>query len=227
MKKEEYKKAKTISISAVIPIKFNSTRCPEKNYRFFSNSSLIDICVDKLRDLPFIDEIVISIDDKRLAPILEHLNNVRIVLRDDSLCDPMVPMNLIYSHLAEICINEHIVYTSCTTPLIQINHYKEGYEKWARNNFTGSVHTVSQLKDFLLKEGTPLNFDKRHFPRSQDLPDLKKLVYGFAYITKNEFLKGSSLAQTNCGYINIPFPFEIDIDTELDFKAAQLLYEKV
>jgi len=227
MKKEEFKKVKTISISAVIPIKFKSTRCPEKNYRLFSNSTLIDICVNKLRDLPFIDEIVISIDDKRLFPILQHLNNVRIILRDEYLCDPMVPMNLIYSHMSEICYNEHVLYTSCTTPLIKISHYKKGYEKWARNNFTGSVHSVSKLTDFLLKEDIPLNFDKRNFPRSQDLPDFKKLVYGFAYITKNEFLKGSSLAQNNCSYIDIPFPFEIDIDTELDFKVAELLYEKL
>lgn len=227
MKKEEFKKVKTTSISAVIPIKYISTRCPQKNYRDFGGTNLITLCVEKLNQLSFIDEVVISVDDIKLCSFLKDLRGVRIEIREENLRSPLVSMNDIYSHMATICRNKHILYTSCTTPLIKLEHFIEGYEKWRSFDFKGSVHSVSNCSDFLLKDGRPLNFDKSNFPRSQDLPDIKKLVYGFSFIERSDFRKGSSVSNEISNFVNIPFPFDLDIDTELDFQVAELLYGKV
>lgn len=227
MKKEGFKQVKTTSISAVIPVKFDSTRCPEKNYRKFANSSLIDICVQKLKSLGFINEIIISVDSEKILPYLEHLSDVKIILRDADLIDPMIPMNMVYKHLANICSYDHILYTSCTTPLLKVEHYKMGYDKWVGLDFIGSVHSVTRVSDFLLRDGSPLNFEKQKFPRSQDLPNILKLVYGFSFIQKPDFLKGSSLSDEQSSYLEVDFPYDLDIDTQLDFDIAEILYGRI
>lgn len=227
MKNEEFKQVKIISISAVIPVKFDSTRCPKKNYRKFADSSLIDICIKKLQSLDFIDEIIISIDSEELVPYLKEYTDVKIVHRDKELRDPMIPMNRVYKHLAEICSNDLILYTSCTTPLLKAEYYRKGYQKWSGRNFVGSVHSATRVSDFLIKDGLPFNFEKRKFPRSQDLPEIFKLVYGFSFIQKSDFLKGSSLSDNHGSFLEISFPHDLDIDTEIDFNIAEILYGRV
>ena len=89
------------------------------------------------------------------------------------------------------------------------------------------MHSATRVSDFLIKDGLPFNFEKRKFPRSQDLPEIFKLVYGFSFIQKSDFLKGSSLSDNHGSFLEISFPHDLDIDTEIDFNIAEILYGRV
>ena len=57
-------------IVAIIPIRKNSQRIKNKNFRkFFNNKSLLEIKIEQLKKVKLIDKIVVSSDSKKAEQI--------------------------------------------------------------------------------------------------------------------------------------------------------------
>lgn len=213
-------------IDAVIPAKGRSTRCKNKNIRPFTSDkkSLLVLQIDKLYSLDFIGDVYVSTDDDAIAEVVIGAGGI-VVKRSQDLCSDHASMNDVYKHLATLSRTDDLIYTSVTTPFISMNSYYEAYDKYSANN-NKCVHTMSSVKDFLILNGKPINFDKQKFPRSQDLPSIQKVVYGFSIITKEEFYStGSSLGNSFIPQV-LASPEDLDIDDESEFLMAQVLWER-
>ena len=77
------------------------------------------------------------------------------------------------------------------------------------------------------ENGTPLNFDPNHFPRTQDLPT----IYGetsIAYVfTKESFLKHNRRLGSKPYVKEVSRIEAIDIDYPEDFAIANAIYKEV
>jgi CMP-N-acetylneuraminic acid synthetase len=83
-------------ITALLPMKANSERIPNKNYRIISGKPLFAWMLEVLCDLDFVDRIIINTDAN--TDVFDgYLDDSKIILRKRSLdlCGDMVSMNKI------------------------------------------------------------------------------------------------------------------------------------
>ena len=64
-------------------------------------------------------------------------------------------------------------------------------------------------------------------PNSQDLPDVKKLTFGFGIIYKDTMIERENVVGKNPLFYTVYEIEETDIDTKIDFEFAKYLYKKV
>lgn len=213
-------------IDAVIPAKGRSTRCANKNIRPFApdKSSLLALQIEKLHRLEFINDVYVSTDDDEISNLVMECGG-KVVKRSPHLCSDDASMNEVYKHLATLSQTDDLLYASVTTPFIRLDSYYEAFEKYSAND-NRCVHTTSIIKDFLVLDGKPINFDKEQFPRSQDLPPIQKIVYGFSIIRKEElYSTSSSLGRAFLPQL-LASPEDFDIDDESEFQMAKVLWEQ-
>ena len=88
-----------------------------------------------------------------------------------------------------------------------------------------SINTVTEVKEFLWKDGKALNYNPAKAPNSQDLPDIVKLTFGVNMISKEEMLKRSNVVGKKPLFYNVDEVEAIDIDTRTDFDFAKFVYK--
>ena len=76
-------------------------------------------------------------------------------------------------------------------------------------------------------DGTPLNYDIRNSPNSQDLPDIYQITYGVSIISKNDMIEYGNIVTDNPTFKVLDEIESIDIDTEFDFMVAEFIYNKI
>jgi CMP-N-acetylneuraminic acid synthetase len=84
---------------------------------------------------------------------------------------------------------------------------------------------VADVKEFLLKDGKPFNYDGNKIPRSQDLPDIVKLTFCISILPRTTMIEKRSCMGKNPYFFNLPQAESVDIDTPFDFTVAELLYQ--
>ena len=89
-----------------------------------------------------------------------------------------------------------------------------------------SITTVEDVKEFLIKEGKPWNYDGNKIPRSQDLPDIVKLTFCVSILPREMMISKRSCLGNNPLFLKLPQEESVDIDTPFDFKMAELLFLK-
>ena len=87
--------------------------------------------------------------------------------------------------------------------------------------------SVSSVKEFLWLEGKPLNYDPKHAPNSQELPDVVSLNFGVSIISRNNLISFANIIGNTPQFVLIDEIESIDIDTPLDFYIAEQLYNKL
>ena len=74
--------------------------------------------------------------------------------------------------------------------------------------------------------GRPLNYDPKSHPRSQDLPEYLGLNFAVSVIPREILINKKSIIGNNFYPYVIDDIESIDIDEEIDFEIAEMLYER-
>jgi CMP-N-acetylneuraminic acid synthetase len=216
----------SIPVDAIIPAKGVSRRAENKNIRPFCGSSLLEIKIRQLLEVRGIARVCVSSENERILQIAESLGAVPL-LRDANFSTDAVPMSDVYAYMAGQLDTEYILLTHVTNPLATSETYTNCIDLfWKNLDQYKTLTTVDDVKDFLYRDGQPLNFDPRHKPRSQDLPDIVKLTHVISIapralvIQKKEWLDEYPL------FLKLSALENVDIDTELDFDIAEYLFRK-
>lgn len=219
-----------MSISAVIPVRAGSTRVKNKNIRKFADSSLLEIKIDQLTAVPYIDEIIVSSDSDEMLELAAS-KGVTAKKRPDEYCDEKSrSFNDVVRYISANEIKTDImIWAPCVCPLVSSDLFAQGIElfnKIQSGEIDGdSVATATLIKEYLFNESGPVNFSVEHHVPSQKLPN-------WHYIT-NGFFIAKTLDMNKWGFVYGPHPhlFEvnkyqaIDIDDEFDFMQAELAYK--
>jgi len=217
-----------MKICAIIPVRAGSKRVPEKNIRAFAGKSLLEIKIEQLRSIPHLDEVCVNSDCPEILSVAERAGAIPYQ-RAARLASDFIPMSDVYAGIAEPLDCDNILYATVTTPFIESTVYREAIDLYInRKKLFDSVHSVQRVNDFLIDpEGNPLNYNPAAFPRSQDLPNYRRLIFGFSILPRETMIRKRSSLGYRPLFIEMTQVQAIDIDSEVDFAIAEFLYQSL
>lgn len=215
-------------VTALLPMKGNSVRVPNKNIRSIAGSPLFTYVLNTLIQARWIDEIIINTDSEQIADIARKTNSeIRIHWREESLLGDDTPMNNIIGSDLSIAKNDHILQTHSTNPLLSLSTLDSAYETYLKNlSEYDSLFSVNKFQSrFFDSEFNPINHNPEILLKTQDLPPLFEENSLFYFFSKNSF----DMKKTRIGkkpyLFSTPKIESVDIDTEEDFSFAEKLLE--
>ena len=228
------------SILAIIPARGASRGLPGKNGKRFCGKPLLTWTIEAAKRSGYIDEIIVSTDSAALAGIAaEHGVPVPFMRPPELATDQARTTDVIYHVVTTIRtrtgrVPDHIILLQPTSPLrgtYDIDHALEKYFKIQSELLISVTH--ARQNPFWMKIRT--SGDKLGpFLPDTDMPHQRQLLpelyypNGAIYIVKTEvFLASRSLGAPEIDYYLMPSERSIDIDSEFDFKMAELCMTKV
>jgi CMP-N-acetylneuraminic acid synthetase len=212
---------------ALVPMRHHSERVPGKNYRPFAGVPLYQHILRTLLGCNSISQVVIDTDSPIISQEVARLfPQVALIDRPRHLRDDKTPTNDVLLHDLSLLDGDYFLQTHCTNPLLRPETITRAIEAFFCNYPTfDSLFSVTRLQARLWnQEGNPVNHDPNVLLRTQDLPPVyeeNSNLYIFSRQTMDK-------RRNRLG--NRPMMFEIDrleawdIDEELDFTLAELLY---
>ncbi len=210
---------------AVVPMKLNNTRLPQKNTKPFTNGRPLCCYILKtLLSIDKIDEVFVYCSNEKICDFIP--SGVKYLKRSASLDTDMTSMNEVLSAFANDVFADIYVMTHTTAPFISAESIEKGIDA-VLSGMNDSAFAAKKLQDFLWKNGTPFNYSLENIPRTQDLEPLYQETSGF-YIYERHVITelGRRIGQS-------PFIVEVneieavDIDEKEDFEIADAVYNHI
>ncbi len=219
-----------MGVYAVIPVKGNSERVISKNFRPFADGiSLTELKVQQTVASGVFGDVFISSDSEEAAVIAKKYG-VSFIRRDAAYCNNQIPWSDVIHHVVEslpVADDDSVCWSHSTSPLFwQFREAVATYESNFAQGFNGLV-AVTGLNEYILTEkARPVNYAWGVWhPYTQDVEKLYR-VSGAVYIAPRSEMLRCRYVVPQSPYLYVTSPFEaVDVDTEYDFKLAQLLYQ--
>ena len=217
-------------VVAIVPMRHSSERVPGKNYRHFAGKPLYHYIVNSLLICPLVSMIAIDTDSPPIRDdVKRHFPQVKLIDRPEHLRAGATPMNDVLLHDVGQIDADFFLQTHSTNPLLKtetitraIRRFFENYPRY------DSLFSVTRLQVRLWDSlNRAINHDPAILVRTQDLDPIyeeNSCLYLFSR-------QGLQSTRNRIG--PKPLMFEIDaveasdIDEELDFKIAEIVYQEI
>lgn len=211
-----------MKIIAIVPMKLNNRRLPQKNTKNFTNGKpLCYYILSTLLTVEKIDEVYVYCSNPDIQEFIPE--RVKYLKRSTSLDQDTTSMTEVLTCFTKEVPADIYVMTHTTAPFISKDSIVKGLDAVMSGEYDSSF-AAKKLQDFLWKDGKPFNYDLTNIPRTQDLPPLYEETSGF-YIYRKEVM---SELHRRIG--ETPFIVEVgeieatDIDEAEDFMIADAIY---
>ena len=219
-----------MKIKALLPMKGNSERIPNKNMKDFDGSPLYHAIVKSLLASKYIECVVINTDSKTIEKDAKETFEDKIIIIDRpiEIQGDFVSMNDIIAYDLSKLEGEHFLQTHSTNPLLKSETIDRAVEKYfdGLENFD-SVFCVTKVQTrFYDKDAKAINHNPNELLRTQDLEPMYEENSNFYIFSKDSF---KNVGEKRIGLK--PQIFEVnkleavDIDEPEDFIMAELLYK--
>ena len=215
----------------IIPARGGSKRIPRKNVKEFLGKPIIAYSIEAALKSGLFDEVMVSTDDQEIAAIAKQYGASVPFMRSAETAndfassdDVLVEVLAEYQKRGQIYDNMCCIYA--TAPLITSKDLAEALQLLQKSNFD-CVYPVVQFSYPIWRclDVAEDGSMKRHWPefeksRSQDLPK-EYHDSGTFYWYK---LKDGEFCEESVGAIIVPEERVQDIDTETDWKLAEMKF---
>lgn len=210
-----------MKIVAFVPIKLNSERVPQKNIRQFHNGKpLIEYILSTLVSVKELDEIYVYCSSEQIFDYLPQ--GVKFLKRDPYYDLSSTSFNEVLESFAEKIEADYYVLTHATAPFLSAKSISAAINAVTTQEYD-SAFSVMELKEFVWKNGTPLNYSLDAIPRTQDLEDMYTETCGL-YVYSRELILKKHRRIGDCPYLLPISKIEAcDINTEEDFFIADAI----
>lgn len=211
-----------MKIVSFIPIKLNNQRLPGKNTMLLNGRPMCDYIFKAISAVDSIDEKYVYCSDEAIKPYIApyEAKGLRFLKRDTWLDGYQVKGLEIIDRFVKDVDADIYVLTHVTQPFTKSESIANALEKVISGEYDSAFSAVA-LRDYLWKDGKPLNYDIKNVVRTQDLEPVYMETGSFFIFRKEVFTKlGQRIGDK-------PFIYEIDeiegvdIDTADDFKFAE------
>lgn len=211
-----------MKIVAIVPMKLNNRRLPQKNTKSFTNGKpLCCYILSTLLSIEDIEDVYVYCSNPDIKEYIP--DGVKYLRRSETLDKDTTKMNEVLQSFASDVPADIYVMTHTTAPFITADSITKGLNAVKNDGFDSSF-AAKKLQDFLWKDGKPFNYKLNDIPRTQDLPALYEETSGF-YIYKSEVITSLNRRIGNNPFIVEVGEIEsIDIDEPEDFKIADAVY---
>ncbi len=210
---------------AVVPMKLNNRRLPQKNTKSFTNGKpLCSYILSTLLKVSGIDDVYVYCSNPDIKDFIPE--GVKYLKRSESLDQDSTKMNEVLKCFAEDVPADIYVMTHTTAPFISSESIEKGLNAVLSGEYDSSF-AAKKLQDFIWKDGKPFNYELNNIPRTQDLEPLFEETSGF-YIYRSEVMTklnrriGDKPFITEVGEIE-----SIDIDEPEDFEIADAVFNHI
>lgn len=208
---------------AIVPIKLNNERLPNKNIKPFDNGApLCHYIFETLKQVKDIDEIYVYCSNPKIQEFIPL--GVKFLRRSETLDQNTTKINEVLSTFAQDVPADVYVMSHATAPFISPQSIEKGLQAVLQQGFD-SAFAVRKIQTFLWKDGKPFNYNLNNIPRTQDLPPIFEETSGF-YIYRSEVI-----TELNRRIGDNPYMVEVnaiescDIDTQEDFDVANAIFK--
>jgi len=213
-------------VVAIVPVKEKSERVLSKNFKPFSNKkSLLDILLEKLVKIELLDHIYVSTNKKDLNISDKKIS---VLQREEKYCNNITPWSDVVTNIVNSIPESDdtsIMWCHTTSPLF--DEYDKALEVYLGNNEYDGLVTVSELVEFIVSEKRrPINYSWGAWHTySQNLEKLFSITNALFINKKIDMIKNRYMISQNPYFYQVSPYQSIDIDTNFEFKLAQLLFE--
>lgn len=214
------------NLTAVVTVRKGSQRVKNKNFKKFAGKNLLIHKIEMLKTIKGIDEIIVNTDSTQAINIAKNLK-VGFFKRESFFASSSCPNSEFWSNVAKNTKSNYIMFTHCTNPLVKKNTYNK-FLKLFKNykDKYDSFNSVCEVKEFLIKDNKPINFNLSKAPNSQDLPDIIKLNFAISILSTKLMYKKKSLVGNKPYFVKLDPVEGFDINSELEFKFAEHLFHQ-
>lgn len=220
----------------IIPARGGSKRIPGKNVKKFLGKPIMGYSIEIALKSGLFDEVMVSTDDEQLKKIaIEYGASVPFMRSLKNSDDYATTVDVIVEVIDKYKDMSHkFDYACClypTSPLTTVEHLIEGMEMLINDN-RKSVFPVTKF-NYPIWRG--LSFNERNdiemlwpenlMKRSQDLSEVYHDAGQWYWFQIDEIVKSRSLFTDKSAAIKLPEILVQDIDTESDWKMAELKYK--
>jgi N-acylneuraminate cytidylyltransferase len=214
-----------MKIKALIAVRSGSIRVLNKNIRPFAGTTLLDIKIRQLQKLKSLDGIVVNSNDDEILSIASGYG-VELVKRDQIYASNDITMSEVYVNMAQNFSGEVVMYSNVTNPLLEIASIENMIRVYKDGGDFDSVNSANAIKEFMWLDGKAINYDPLNQPRSQDLPNIQAINFAISLISKEKMISYRNVVGNNPFLYDISETEAVDIDTQLDFDIAEILYKR-
>ncbi len=217
------------NLVALLPMKANSERIPNKNFKEFHHKPLFKWILETLMNIEKIELIVINTDARNILEEYGIINNNKILIRDREkhLVGDFVSMNEILKDDLKNIDSKTYLMTHTTNPLLSASTIETALFKYFENlensNFD-SLFCVNELKTRLYRFNCePLNHNPKKLQRTQDLESLYEENSNLYIFSKKSFTKTDARIGKNPYMFVSPYNESIDIDNFEQWSIAEAI----
>ena len=203
-----------MKIVAIVPMKLNNRRLPQKNTKRFTNGK--PLCSYILSTL-----LESNPEIKEFIP-----NKVKFLQRSESLDKDTTSMTEVLTCFTKEVPADIYVMTHTTAPFISKESIQKGLESVVSGKYDSSF-AAKKLQDFLWMEGKPFNYTLDNIPRTQDLQPIYEETSGFYIYTHDVMTELHRRIGENPFIVEIGEIESIDIDEAEDFIIADAVYNHI
>ena len=215
---------------AILPMKANSERVPNKNFRLIAGKPLYVWILENLFSLDFLEKIIIN-TDANFEIFDQFKNNKKLILRSrlEHLRGDHVSMNLIIEDDLKHFQADDYLMTHTTNPNLSPKTLTKAYSlfKERDKNRFDTLFSVTRFQGrFYREDYSAVNHDPSELIRTQDLPPLyleNSCLYMFS---REDFFKHNARIGSRPIMFETPQLESIDIDTESDWLIAESVLQK-
>ncbi len=209
-------------VVAVVPMKLNNSRLPQKNTRPFTNGApLCTYIFQTLLGIGRLDGVYAYCSSPAVEGCLP--DGVTFLERPSSLDTDRTSITEVLREFADDVPADIYLLAHATAPFIKRESIEGGLDAVLSGEYD-SAFSAKKLQGFLWGNGQPLNYPLDCIPRTQDLPVLYEETSGF-YIYGGGMIKNRGRRIGDKPFIAEVSEVEaIDIDEEGDFIIADAIY---
>ncbi|GAB4029804.1 pseudaminic acid cytidylyltransferase [Spirosoma jeollabukense] len=222
---------------AIITARGGSKRIPRKNIRPFLGRPIIAYVIDAARKSGLFNEVMVSTDDQEIAAIALHYGAVVPFLRSTQTADDFATTADVLTEVINQYIQQGQVfnYACClypTAPFITPDLLNRAFSTLTQQQFD-TVYPVQRFgfpiqRAVLLRNQKVQWFQPEHaLTRSQDLEPAYHDAGQFYFVNVAAFQQNHRLITNNSGGIVISELEAHDIDSEEDWRVAELKYRMI
>ena len=216
---------KKTKISALVPMKGNSERVPNKNIRDLNGKPVCHWILESLSRSKYVEEVIINTDSLIIKEIVSGFDFVKVIDRPNYLLGDAVSIQPLIAHDIEYAQNEIILQTHSTNPLLKtetIDTAIEAYfENSAEHDALFSVTPVQQR--FYFQNGKAVNHDPTHLIQTQLLEPLYHENSCMYIFSKETNRKVQNRLGVNPYFFEMDHLESADIDEWHDFLWTEFL----
>lgn len=214
-------------IKALVPMKGESLRLPNKNIRTLCGKPTFHWIMESLSKSKYIDEIIINTDSPEIAKSATDNFKVTILQRPDFLLGNTVSIQPLIAYDLEQTNGEYYLQTHSTNPLLSSKTIDSAIETFFKQSGHDALFSVTSVRTrFYWPDGRGINHDPKHLIQTQDLEPIyeeNSCLYIFSKETNMQ-------VKNRLGLRPMMFPIDkleaVDIDNLEDFYWAEFLLKR-